>query len=219
MRQFGEQIADGVEGADIARRIGPCRAADTALVDHDHITNQVGALKGAVAAWAVGGLAFGAQQRRQQDVVHQRGFARAADPGDAHHAVQRNLDVDVLEIMFGCAFESQNARLHGDRGRTARVDAPGDARRLHPLALKEIVCGERTFRQDKLVDGPVEDYFAAVLAGARADVEQAICGLHDFWIVLDHDQRVAGVAQALHDADYPTDISRVETDGRLVQHE
>jgi hypothetical protein len=42
----------------------------------------------------------------------------------------------------------------------------------------------------------VEDDVAAALARAGADVEQAVGGEHHLRVVLDHHQRVAGVAQA-----------------------
>ncbi len=71
------------------------------------------------AARVFRGFALGAQQRRKQDVVHQRGFARAADAGDADQAPERNLDVDVLEIVLGGALEPQRRR----RSRRARAPA------------------------------------------------------------------------------------------------
>ncbi len=58
-----------------------------------------------------------------------------------------------------------------------------------------------------------------MLAGAGADIEYAIRGLHDLRVVLDHDQRIAGVAQAVHDADDAADVAGMQPDGRLVQHE
>ena len=64
-----------------------------------------------------------------------------------------------------------------------------------------------------------ENHFAAALAGPRADVEDAVGGEHDLRVVLDHHQRVAGVAQALHDADHAAHVARVQADRGLVQHE
>jgi hypothetical protein len=52
------------------------------------------------------GSAFGAQQRREQNVVHQGGLAGAADAGDAHQAPQRNLDIDIFEIVQGGALDA-----------------------------------------------------------------------------------------------------------------
>ena len=40
-----------------------------------------------------------AAQGLDQDVVHQRALARAGNAGDAHEHAQRDLDVDVLEVV------------------------------------------------------------------------------------------------------------------------
>jgi hypothetical protein len=45
--------------------------------------------------------------------------------------------------------------------------------------------------------GPSNTISPPRVAGAGADVEHAVGGQHDLRVVLDHDQRVAGVAQAL----------------------
>ncbi len=55
--------------------------------------------------------------------------------------------------------------------------------------------------------------------GPGTDVDQAVGGLHDLRIVLDHDERIAGIAQPLHHADDAPHVARVQTDGRLVEHE
>ncbi len=64
-----------------------------------------------------------------------------------------------------------------------------------------------------------EHDLAAVFAGSRSDIEHAIGRLHHLGIVLDHDQRVAGVAQAVHDADDAVDVAWMQSDRRLIQHE
>ena len=58
----------------------------------------------------------------------------------------------------------------------------------------------------------VEDDLAAALAGARAHVDQAVGGEHHRRVVLDDDQRVAGVAQAVHRLDDAVHVARVQAD-------
>ncbi|HTY92477.1 MAG TPA: excinuclease ABC subunit UvrA, partial [Steroidobacteraceae bacterium] len=41
----GKQIADGIEGAHVARRVGTRGAADRALIDHHHLVDQLRALQ------------------------------------------------------------------------------------------------------------------------------------------------------------------------------
>ena len=65
----------------------------------------------------------------------------------------------------------------------------------------------------------MENDVAAVLAGTGADVDEVVGGLHDGLLVLDYDERVAFVAEAVHDADEAVDIAGVEADGGFVEDE
>ena len=65
----------------------------------------------------------------------------------------------------------------------------------------------------------VADDRAAVLAGTGAQIEDAIGLDHDLRIVLDHQQRVARIAQPLHDADHALHVARMQSDRRLIEHE
>ena len=93
--------------------------------------------------------------------------------------------------------------------------APGAARlstllrRVQIIARSASRCASRNSRC-----GSEEHDLAAVLAGTGTDVEHAVGGLHDLGIVLDDDQRVAGIAQPLHDADDAADVARMQADAR-----
>ena len=65
----------------------------------------------------------------------------------------------------------------------------------------------------------MEDDVSAVLAGAGAYIDEVVGGLHDGLLVLDNDQGVSLVAEAVHDADEAVDVAGVEADGRLVEDE
>ena len=58
-----------------------------------------------------------------------------------------------------------------------------------------------------------------MLAGAGAEVDEVVGGLHDGLFVLDDDEGVALVAEAVHDADEALDVAGVEADGGLVENE
>ena len=59
---------------------------------------------------------------------------------------------------------------------------------------------------------------AAVLTGARADVDRPVGGPDGVLVVLDHDQGVAQVAQPDQGLDQPPVVPLVQPDARLVQH-
>ena len=68
-----------------------------------------------------------------------------------------------------------------------------------------------------LVGGALGDDVAAVLAGARAHVDEVVGGAHRPLVVLDDEHRVAEVAQPLERRDQPLVVALVQPDRRLVE--
>ena len=64
---------------------------------------------------------------------------------------------------------------------------------------------------------PECDDLAAVLAGARADVDDPVGGPDGVLVVLDDDQGVAEVAQPDQRLDQPVVVALVQADRRLVE--
>ena len=62
------------------------------------------------------------------------------------------------------------------------------------------------------------DHRAAVLPRARADVDHVVGRADGLLVVLDHDDRVAQVAQPLERADQALVVPLVQADGGLVEH-
>ena len=208
-RLEGEQLADLVEGADVARRVGARRLADRALVDEHRVAQPVGAVQRVVRARRLGRLAEVARQRRRQDVLDQRALARARDAGHADQVQQRELDRDALQVVVARAFEDEARGRLADQALQAHADL---------LARAEVGAGQGVGALHRL-GRAVEDDRAAALAGARAHVDQAVGGEHHRRVVLDHDQGVAGVAQAVHRQHDPVHVARMQADRRLVEHE
>ena len=209
-RRVGEALADRVERADVARRIRARRPADRRLVDEHDLVDEIGAAKLAVRARRLGRLALRLPERGVQDVLHQRRLAGAGHAGHADEAVQREGDVDALQVVLGRAAElDPGIPGPGRHGRDAAVGA---------LAARQIVGGERV-RALQLVRRAGEHDPPAALARSGPDVEDAVGGEHDLRVVLDDHQRVAGVAQLLHDVDHAAHVARVQADRRLVEHE
>src|SRR5579864_3122297 len=64
-----------------------------------------------------------------------------------------------------------------------------------------------------------EDDLSAALAGSRTHIEDAICLEHDLRVVLDDEQRIAGVAQLLHHRNDALHVTWMQPDGGLIEHE
>jgi len=62
------------------------------------------------------------------------------------------------------------------------------------------------------------DHVAAVFAGAGAEVDEVVGGHHRALVVLDHDHRVAEVAQPVEGGDQLLVVALVEADRGLVEH-
>ena len=156
-----------------------------------------------------GSLAKVAQECRGQNVLHQRGFARPRNTGDADEALQRNFDVNVLQVVLGHALQNQARRAVGHHALEPHA---------HLLAPAQIGSGERV-GGTQVRRGTIEHDVAAALAGAGAHVDHAVCGQHDSGVVFHHHQRVARIAQALHGHDDAVHVARMQADAGLVQHE
>src|SRR3981081_288081 len=80
-------------------------------------------------------------------------------------------------------------------------------------------AAERPGAHPDLCGSAIEDDLAAALAGPGSQVEDAVSLQHDLRIVLDPEQRIASVAQPLHDADDSLHVARVQADGGLIEDE
>ena len=105
---FGERLgckefADDVERAYITCRVGTCGATDGRLIDHHDIADVLDTLETRESARRFGRLAESLAQRRIQNVLDQGGLARPRNTGHADQSMQRQLDIDVLEIVFARA--------------------------------------------------------------------------------------------------------------------
>ena len=145
---------------------------------------------------------FARLMRRVQHVVDERRLAGTADAGDAGQRVQRDLDIDVLQVVLGGALETNLVR---------QPLAPRRRHRNREL-VPEIFRGQRTrLEQQSLVVARVDD-LAALLAGAEADVDDVIGNANHVLVVLDDEHGVALVAKLLEDVDEAPVVARVQTD-------
>ena len=62
------------------------------------------------------------------------------------------------------------------------------------------------------------DHLAAEPAGARTEVDHVVGAQYRVFVVLDHQQRVALVAQLHQCVEQYVVVPRVQADGRLVKH-
>ena len=140
--------------------------------------------------------------------MNQRGLAGTRNAGDARHQSDRDLDIDVLQIVL------RRARQANRLG----PGLPAFLRQRNPEFAAEILAGQRGRGASESVPGALKDDLAAVFAGARAQVENVVGGSDDFRIVFDDEHRVSDIAQAQQDFDQALRVARMQADRRLVEH-
>ena len=153
------------------------------------------------------------EQRRMQDILQQGRFTGARHAGDADQAPERQPDIDVAQVVLTRADDLEPAVVLCFAGCAPRRWQP------YCTSAGQVVRGERSRRREHLFRAPPRDDPTAVLAGTGTEVEQSVGLLHDLRIVLHHEQRVAGVAQPVHDADDALHIAGMQSDRGFIQHE
>ena len=209
-RGLREQFPDGVESTDVARGVGASGAPDRRLVHQHDAGDALVTFQCPVLARRLGGLAFHFAQGRVEHVLHQRGFPGPGHTGDADQPLEREGNVDVLQVV-----------LAGAENLDAWTDFPrrGWSAAARPLAAREVIGGKRIGRPLQFLRRAEAHDAAAAFPRPGAEVENAVGGKHDLGVVLDDHQRVAGIAQLFHDADHAAHVARVQSDRRLVERE
>ena len=210
-RLRGEEFPDRLEHADEARGVAARRAADRRLVDEHDVADQLRALERGVRARGFLRLAERAEQRVVQHVLDERRLARAAHAGHADEAVQRDLDVDVLQVVLASVADLET--------RSTRVDRARRSRTADAQLAAQVLGRERALVAQELRRRAVEHDLPARAARPGSQVEDPIGRAHELRVVLDDEQRVAGVAQLFEHADDAVEVARVQADARLVEHE
>src|SRR5918996_4936316 len=134
-----------------------------------------------------------------------------------------SFDGKVLDLSTPCAMAPLLRRSFGPRkttaciGRTHRWHAIGDLRSGTDVR-SEVLAGEGGGGGDEVRGRALEDDPAAVVTGARPEVDDPVGVGHDGQVVLDHDHRSAGVDEPIEQAEQLLDVGEVEAGGRLVEN-
>ena len=196
-----------VEDAGVRGRVGARGPPDRRLVDVDDLVDLAETVDAVVGAGPKLRLMEAVCHRMVQRLVDQGRLARAGDAGDAAEDAERDGDVDALEVVFASAPHQQ---------RSSRLATPFG--HLDLALAGEVLAGERRRVLRDLGRRAGRDHVAAVLAGPRAEVDQMVGCPHGSLVVLDDDDRVAEVAQAVERPDQLRVVALVKPDRRLVEH-
>ena len=100
-RLRGEKLPNTIVESKIENRRRARGARQHRLIDHHDVADAMRARhRLARARFLLGGRAFGLKQVSIQDFVDERRLSGSGNAGDAVENAQRNLDVEILEIML-----------------------------------------------------------------------------------------------------------------------
>src|SRR5258706_2870488 len=101
-------------------------------------------------------------------------------------------------------------------GRGRRQRGPGLPRSGADVG-REVLAGEGGAGGDEVGGRALVDDPTAVVAGAGAEVDDPVGVRHDRLVVLDDDDRLAGIYEPVEQAEQLLDVGEVEAGGRLVE--
>ena len=226
LRQPREQLADEVEHAGVGRGVRRRRVAERVLIDVDNLVDVlqpahvvVRRTRGLCAVQLAG-------ERVVQHLVDQRRLAGATDPSHRQQRAERQVDIDVAEVVLP---RPEDADRQPQR-RTPRhfvevqrragnfgVPAAAHGRHRDGDAAGQVLAGERVLGRLDLRRRAVSSHLAALVARAGAEVEQVVGRGDHLAVVLDEQERVAEVAEALQRPEQSGVVARVQADRRLVE--
>ena len=208
-RSSGEKFADPIIKTEIQNRGRSRRTRERRLIDHHDFVNSMRAAdRFARADFLVARLSLGREQLPIEHVVNQRRFTRTRYTGHAGENAERKIDIDVLKVVFASA---------GDLHRRCRSSPLLRNRNRFPAA--QVIGGQRFIPKQKLIERATKNQLASAFAATGTDVDQVIGCANDLFLVFDHEEGIAAVAQIVHDANEPADVARMQPDAWLVHHE
>ncbi len=149
------------------------------------------------------------RHRLVERLDRQRRFPAARHAGDADEGAERHFGGDVLQIVARGADKLEPAVVHG----TASLRRQRDLPRAGEILARQARWVAHDVRRQALGHD-----FAAMDSGAGPHVDDVVGGADRFVVVLDHDHRVAEIAQSLERSQQPLIVALMQPDRRLVQH-
>ena len=142
-----------------------------------------------------------------KDLVYQGTLARARNAGNNGHDPQRDLHVDILEVV-----DARAAHLDPSGG------LPAVFRYRNGLLPAQILPRDGLGNRHDLLCGALRHYLAPVGACARPDVHDVVRRQHGVLVVFYHDDRIPQISQVLEGPQKLVVVSLVQADTRLVQN-
>ena len=224
--RVGEELADLVPDADVGCRARARRLADRRLIHLEHAADALPARRGSCRFASAGGLAAarGDEPREVvvQHVADERALAAAADARHADEPLQRQRDVELLQVVARDARRAEplaSSRFLGLRARALLAGADTARRgcsgcRGGDASTRPVI--ERSLAS-KSASVPFTIDLAAVAPGAGAEIDDVLGAADRLLVVLDDDDRVALRREPRDRVEQQIVVARMQADRRLVE--
>ena len=204
--QIGEDLSDVGEDTGVGRWIRTRGAPDGRLVDLNYLIHMLQPLEFLVGHGAFEALVEMLSQNGVEGLVDQRGFAAAGNAGHTAKSTQRNFGIDLLEVVAGGAVQLK--ALSGSGAALFRY--------FYFFLCVEVVGGKR-IAFDELGGRALPDQFAAVLAGAGAQVDHIVGSQHNVFIMLYHQDGISNVTKLAQGFNQLLVVALMQADTGFIQ--
>lgn len=211
---FGHEFANLVEGLDIGDGVGARGTADGVLVDEIdglhgiEVAGEVGMLAGTVAR-----LVEMTEKGFVEDIAYEGGFTRTRYARHDGEDVEGEAHIDAAEVVFASADNVDEAIPPTARSGHGNGFGAGEEVERVAAALRFVGMVRRIGRRDLALP----HHFAAETAGFGADVDEVVGGADDVFVVFDHNDGVAHIAELAQHANEAIGVARVQPDGGFVE--
>ena len=211
-RQLREQFADRRKRAGVGDRIRARRSADRALVDHDRLVDLFDSAQRAIRARFLFRVVKARKSARRRMSSTKVDLPLPETPVTQVKQPSGN-ETSTFFKLFSAA---PSSLIQPSSGLRSVLFAASESR-IRERAGK-IIGGQRIFRAQNVFELSLGHDFTTARSRARAKIDNVIGGANRFFIVLDHDDGIAEIAQPSQRAEQARVVALMQSDARLVQH-
>src|SRR5687767_7776333 len=207
-RELGEELANRREEPSVGCRIRARRTPNGALVDIDDLVDMLEAADAAVCTGNHARTIEVPGEGAMKNVLDQRRLPRAGHAGHRHEEPERNLDVEVLQVVRRCALDANRLT----RARRPPLLRDGD---LHLSG--QITRRDRFGVSFHLGDRSGGNHPTSVPTCSRPEIDEIIGLAHRLLVMLHDDDGIAEITKLLERREEAGVVALMQADRRLVE--
>ena len=208
LRRTRKQRAKIIPQANVRSRVGTRRAANRRLVDIDNLIDTLDALDFLIRTHRARRTVNGIRKGRCDGVGNQGALTRSRHAGNNRKRTKLDLGGNVFEVV-GAGARDLKAAATGFAAFFGHTD--------HPLA-GQIGARHRFGTRHDIGRRSCRNHVSAVNARTGAHIDHVVGSANRILIVLDDDNGIADIAQALKCLDQAFVVALMKTNRRLIQN-